>query len=169
MWCSAIRRGYSAVVARSSTIWQISNTILHVTRLPTSPLEHLPYILYSFILANWIVYLECEQLIRRMLVLDPSKRYTIKQIKASKWMQSGVKGLSNSIVPHSYYYASHPQVIQQPANTANLPSDMPPFSQLPPNEPIEQILKLMANLGIDPVRTKEVCSINHLFRSSFIQ
>ena len=34
--------------------------------------------------------LECETLVRRILVVDPSKRYSLQQIKNSSWMQAQV-------------------------------------------------------------------------------
>ena len=34
--------------------------------------------------------LECETLVRRILVVDPSKRYSLQQIKNSAWMQAQV-------------------------------------------------------------------------------
>ncbi len=33
-----------------------------------------------------IFWTECETLIRQMLVLDPVKRYTVRQVKQHKWM-----------------------------------------------------------------------------------
>jgi len=71
---------------------------------------------------------ECESLIRRMLVLDPTRRYTLQQVKAHPWMQAEV-----------------PPVV--PINPA------PPIAEVGTIN--EQILRLMQSLGIDPARTKE--------------
>ncbi|XP_044312224.1 serine/threonine-protein kinase SIK2 [Varanus komodoensis] len=74
---------------------------------------------------------ECEHLIRRMLVLDPSKRLTIAQIKEHKWMLAEVP-------------------VQRPAL----------YPQGQENEPSigeynEQVLRLMHSLGIDQQKTVE--------------
>ncbi|KAM6431915.1 serine/threonine-protein kinase SIK2 isoform 2-T2 [Liasis olivaceus] len=74
---------------------------------------------------------ECEHLIRRMLVLDPSKRLSIAQIKEHKWMLIEVP-------------------VQRPAL----------YSQGQENEPSigeysEQVLRLMHSLGIDQQKTIE--------------
>jgi len=71
---------------------------------------------------------ECESLIRRILVLDPLRRYTIQQIKEHPWMQAEV--------PLSVPRAS-------------------PKPSLESGHINEQILRLMQSLGIDPARTKE--------------
>ena len=63
-----------------------------------------------------------------MLVLEPSKRYTIPQIKRHRWMA----GTADAI------YTTAPTI---------------PSSQQEPNE---QILRLMHSLGIDVARTREV-------------
>ncbi|XP_061718055.1 serine/threonine-protein kinase SIK2 isoform X1 [Cydia pomonella] len=74
---------------------------------------------------------DCESLIRKMLVLEPMKRYTIEQIKKHRWMAA------------EPYTA--PAAAQDPARSpAHVPSD-----------PNEQVLRLMQSLGIDPVKTKE--------------
>ena len=39
---------------------------------------------------NYFIGAECESLIRRILVLDPLRRYTIQQIKEHPWMQAEV-------------------------------------------------------------------------------
>ncbi|NXY57763.1 SIK2 kinase, partial [Callaeas wilsoni] len=75
---------------------------------------------------------ECEHLIRRMLVLDPSKRLSIAQIKEHKWM-----------------------LVEVPAQRPIL---YPPGEE---NEPClgeynEQVLRLMHSLGIDQQKTVEV-------------
>ncbi|KAM5316096.1 serine/threonine-protein kinase SIK2 [Glossophaga mutica] len=74
---------------------------------------------------------DCEHLIRRMLVLDPSKRLTIAQIKEHKWM-----------------------LIEVPVQRPVL------YSQGQENEPSigefnEQVLRLMHSLGIDQQKTIE--------------
>ncbi|XP_057666064.1 serine/threonine-protein kinase SIK2-like isoform X1 [Diorhabda carinulata] len=68
---------------------------------------------------------DCESLIRKMLVLEPNKRYSIQQIKKHRWMQMGVL----PILPHTI-------------KTSNA-------------QPNEQILRLMQSLGIDSTKTRE--------------
>ncbi|NWZ02157.1 SIK2 kinase, partial [Loxia curvirostra] len=75
---------------------------------------------------------ECEHLIRRMLVLDPSKRLSIAQIKEHKWMLVEVP-------------AQRPMLY--PAGQENQPSL---------GEYNEQVLRLMHSLGIDQQKTVEV-------------
>ena len=41
-------------------------------------------------ITNYFIGAECESLIRRILVLDPLRRYTIQQIKEHPWMQAEV-------------------------------------------------------------------------------
>lgn len=69
----------------------------------------------------------CESLIRKMLVLDPHKRYTIDQIKRHSWMMQEAPRL--------------------------LPSTGGSDGK---NEPNEQIIHLMQNLGIDSGPIREV-------------
>ncbi|XP_060804030.1 serine/threonine-protein kinase SIK2 [Amyelois transitella] len=76
---------------------------------------------------------DCESLIRKMLVLEPMKRYTIEQIKKHRWM------------------AAEPYVVPSVvADPARSPAHAPVH-----HEPNEQVLRLMQSLGIDPVKTKE--------------
>ena len=72
---------------------------------------------------------DCEHLIRRMLVLDPSKRLTIAQIKEHKWM-----------------------LIEVPAQRSILYA---PGQENQPSigEYNEQVLRLMHSLGIDQQKT----------------
>jgi len=72
---------------------------------------------------------DCESLIRKMLVLEPSKRYTIPQIKRHRWMA----GTADSICS---------MIVTRPSSSIQ--------------EPNEQILRLMHSLGIDISRTREV-------------
>ncbi|CAH0400112.1 unnamed protein product [Chilo suppressalis] len=76
---------------------------------------------------------DCESLIRKMLVLEPMKRYTIEQIKKHRWM---------SAEP----YAVSAGVTDPMRSPAHAPAH---------HEPNDQVLRLMQSLGIDPVKTKE--------------
>lgn len=75
---------------------------------------------------------DCEHLIRRMLVLDPSKRLSIGQIKEHKWMVMEVP-------------VQRPMLYQQ---TAEGEAGVGEYS--------EQVLRLMHSLGIDQHKTVEV-------------
>ncbi|XP_045479260.1 serine/threonine-protein kinase SIK2-like isoform X2 [Harmonia axyridis] len=68
---------------------------------------------------------DCESLIRKMLVLEPTKRYSVAQIKKHRWMQMMV-----------------------PPTTA-------PVILASNKQPNEQILRLMQSLGIDSSKTRE--------------
>lgn len=81
---------------------------------------------------------DCESLIRKMLVLEPMKRYTIEQIKKHRWM------------------ATEPYVFP----TATVDPARSPAHVSSQNEPNEQVLRLMQSLGIDPVKTKESLKSN---------
>lgn len=74
---------------------------------------------------------ECENLIRRMLVLEPTKRFSIEQIKNHRWMQMGEGG----------------------------PRSAPPSPLIGYNAKVgefnEQILRLMQSLGINQQKTME--------------
>lgn len=76
---------------------------------------------------------DCETLIRRMLVVDPTKRITIAQIRQHRWMQAD------------------PSVPRQAC---------PALSALSYNSNLghydEQVLGIMHTLGIDRQRTVEV-------------
>lgn len=74
---------------------------------------------------------DCEHLIRRMLVLDPSKRLTISQIKEHKWMLAEVP-------------VQRPVIYPQPSE-----------NEVSMGEYNEQVLRLMHSLGIDQQKTIE--------------
>jgi serine/threonine protein kinase len=79
---------------------------------------------------------DCESLIRKMLVLQPSKRVTIEQIKRHRWMMVEVMDIpvintfSNNVGGTAAY------------------------------EPNDQILRIMQNLGIDAQRTRESLKVS---------
>ncbi|XP_031152871.1 serine/threonine-protein kinase SIK2 isoform X1 [Sander lucioperca] len=76
---------------------------------------------------------DCEHLIRRMLVLDPSKRLSVAQIKEHKWMAL-------------YAPVQRPVLYQQPPT---------PEGEAVVGEYSEQVLRLMHSLGIDQHKTIE--------------
>lgn len=69
-----------------------------------------------------------------MLVLDPSRRVTIEQIKRHRWMMAEVMEtpLINNVMTSNAAY-----------------------------EPNDQILRIMQNLGIDAQRTRESLKVRH--------
>lgn len=84
---------------------------------------------FSFLL----LFPDCESLIRKMLVLDPLRRYTIEKIKRHRWMTIEVM---------------EPIAVE---NSSGGTSTV---------EPNEQILRLMATLGIDAQKTRESLKLN---------
>ncbi|XP_057695961.1 serine/threonine-protein kinase SIK2 isoform X2 [Corythoichthys intestinalis] len=76
---------------------------------------------------------DCEHLIRRMLVLDPSKRLSVAQIKEHKWMALDVP------VQRPVLYKQHASV----------------EGETGVSEYSEQVLRLMHSLGIDQHKTVE--------------
>uniref|UniRef100_A0A673A7R5 non-specific serine/threonine protein kinase n=1 Tax=Sphaeramia orbicularis TaxID=375764 RepID=A0A673A7R5_9TELE len=76
---------------------------------------------------------DCEHLIRRMLVLDPSKRLSVAQIKEHKWMALDVP-------------VQRPVLYQQSASAEG---------EVGVGEYSEQVLRLMHSLGIDQHKTIE--------------
>lgn len=81
-----------------------------------------------------------------MLVLEPSKRYTIEQIKCHRWMQVN--------------YTANNTSSQSPLTNV-IGNDRVSNGSPPPNshEAMEQILKLIQSLGIDSNKTREVRTV----------
>ncbi|KAG9351482.1 hypothetical protein JZ751_022732 [Albula glossodonta] len=77
---------------------------------------------------------DCEHLIRRMLVLDPSKRLSVAQIKEHRWMALEVP-------------VQRPVLYQQNAEEGGEDGGV--------GEHSEQVLRLMHSLGIDQHKTIE--------------
>ncbi|XP_063696369.1 serine/threonine-protein kinase SIK2 isoform X1 [Culicoides brevitarsis] len=75
---------------------------------------------------------DCESLIRKMLVLEPKKRYTIEQIKHHRWMMAEVL---------------ESPVIRTPSSNA--------VGGTAGMEPNEVVLKIMANMSIDTQKIKK--------------
>ncbi|CAL4065146.1 unnamed protein product [Meganyctiphanes norvegica] len=72
---------------------------------------------------------DCEHLVRKMLVLDPNRRYKIDHIKRHRWMQTDEP-------PRLY--------LDNPTVRAERTTD-----------PNEQVLRVMQELGIDTARARE--------------
>lgn len=73
-----------------------------------------------------VVVTGCESLIRKMLILDPNKRYTVEQIKRHPWMLEEA-----------------PRLL--PGTIAEMPA-----------EPNDQVLRFMSSLDINTTRTRQV-------------
>jgi hypothetical protein len=73
----------------------------------------------------------CESLIRKMLILDPNKRYTVEQIKRHPWMLEEA-----------------PRLL--PGTIAEMPA-----------EPNDQVLRFMSSLDINTTRTRQVRFISY--------
>lgn len=72
-----------------------------------------------------------------MLVLDPSRRVTIEQIKRHRWMMV--------------------EVLETPLINTTINNGVGGTAAYEPND---QILRIMQNLGIDAQRTKESLKVN---------
>lgn len=83
-------------------------------------------------------FIDCESLVRKMLVLEPTKRYTIPQIKRHRWMI----GTIDYVCP---IVTTTPSALQ---------------------EPNDRILRLMLSLGINTTRTKDVSLSDIIERKS---
>ncbi|XP_063063412.1 serine/threonine-protein kinase SIK2 isoform X2 [Engraulis encrasicolus] len=96
---------------------------------------------------------DCEHLIRRMLVLDPSKRLTVAQIKEHRWMALDVP-------------VQRPMLYQQGVlerGVEGVDGGLAEYS--------EQVLRLMHSLGIDQHKTLESLqnkSYNHFAAIYFL-
>uniref|UniRef100_A0A2R5LEX4 non-specific serine/threonine protein kinase n=1 Tax=Ornithodoros turicata TaxID=34597 RepID=A0A2R5LEX4_9ACAR len=76
---------------------------------------------------------DCENLIRKMLVLEPSKRLSIEQIKRHRWVQ--------------------PEGVPAPSVTISSGASDREAARM--GDFNEHIVRLMQSLGIDPKKTKE--------------
>lgn len=83
---------------------------------------------------------DCEHLIRRMLVRDPEKRYTVEQIKKHRWLLA-----DGPLKPINSLPAFH-------TNTADITNG----SSNPDECYNEQVLRLMDQIGIERQKTIEV-------------
>ncbi|XP_021964061.1 probable serine/threonine-protein kinase SIK1B isoform X2 [Folsomia candida] len=90
---------------------------------------------------------DCESLVRKMLVKDPTRRLSIEQVKRHRWMQADGP-------PRLLPAPGYPAVPPAPSAQTKQYLD-PGLIPDPPTEPNDQVLRLMASLGIDSSRTRE--------------
>ena len=88
---------------------------------------------------------DCEHLVRRMLVLEPKKRFSIRQIKSHRWMTCD-GGQPKETNPGMCNL--------QAGNHSNTVTSVNPSGGI--GDYNEQILRLMQSLGIDQSKTLEV-------------
>ncbi|ESO01906.1 hypothetical protein HELRODRAFT_65239, partial [Helobdella robusta] len=50
----------------------------------------------------YFMSMECERLVRRMLVVDPKKRYTIQQIQQHSWIHATLSSTSSQLLEESF-------------------------------------------------------------------
>lgn len=93
---------------------------------------------------------ECEHLIRRMLVLDPRRRYTMSQIRQHKWI-SAASSSSSSAALASSLQKDEARGCGGMTSPTTLSS-----GSVRTVEYDEQILRLMNTLGIEQTKTLEV-------------
>ena len=100
---------------------------------------------------------DCEHLIRRMLVLEPKKRYTIEQIRRHRWMKA-VTGDDSaaSCEPQQPQQHQQQQQQQQASSSSSSSSSGASLHSGAGGDYDEQILKLMQTIGIEPCKTVEV-------------
>ena len=102
---------------------------------------------------------DCEHLIRRMLVLDPKKRYTIEQIRRHRWMRPPPVSDDSPAATEPQQQQQQQQPPPPPPPSSSSSSSLSSSASLHSagaGEYDEQILKLMHTLGIEPCKTVEV-------------
>ena len=100
-----------------------------------------------------IIFLaECESLVRKMLVRDPVKRYTLGMVRKHPWIRAEVP---QNVLDEEQASTTEKElcsgatVCQKSRSNEKLLSK----GQQSLNE---QVLRVMQSLGIDPARTSEV-------------
>ena len=97
---------------------------------------------------------DCESLVRKMLVCDPDRRYTVAQIKRHRWMQVEVPPTSSSSASASASATAKEAAV---ATNAAAENDGAVKSGRKCDVPInEGLMRVMGDLGIDTNMTREV-------------
>ncbi len=95
-----------------------------------------------------ILFSDCESLIRKMLVRDTSKRFTLQMVQKHHWMQAELPQPSSSAVSLAAILSKKLGDIQEISDNRK--------QNLKSKKLNEQVLRVMQSLGIDPNRTSEV-------------
>ena len=111
----------------------------------------------SIILIDFFsVFVDCESLVRKMLVRDPTRRCSLTSVRKHPWMRVEVP----QEVLEMENVNDQPKLKNVERNQGtgefvsnNLSETIPSKGQQPLNE---QVLRVMQSLGIDPTRTTEV-------------
>ena len=105
-----------------------------------------------FLYRTLIIFLaECESLVRKMLVRDPAKRYTLAMVRKHPWIRVEVPQQvldEEEVSSKRKESCSGTNVYQKSCYNEKLLSK----GQQSLNE---QVLRVMQSLGIDPARTTE--------------
>ncbi len=101
---------------------------------------------------NYFFFSDCESLVRKILVRDPDRRYTVAQIKRHRWMQAEVP-------EEEKRERQQQQQKQQEEDKGKVDKEEEHQHRRARrcDKPLnEGILKIMADLGIDTSVTREV-------------
>lgn len=105
-----------------------------------------------------LLFPDCESLVRKMLVRDPERRYTVSQILRHRWMQAEVPPETPEDCPSRTMNdprAHATKEAEAEARLAGAPEQVRSGRKC--DVPInEGLLKVMADLGIDTNMTREV-------------
>ena len=111
------------------------------------------------------IFTECESLVRKMLVRDPAKRYTLSMVRRHPWMRVEVpqKVLVEEEEQKKKIKEQQQHILHEGGSNAALLAGghcggdkLLSKGQQSLNE---QVLRVMQSLGIDPSRTTEVIGI----------
>ena len=112
--------------------------------------KHNSYCIFSF------VFVDCESLVRKMLVRDPTRRCSLTSVRKHPWMRVEVP--QEVLEMENVNDQQKSKNVERNQGTGgfvsnNLSETIPSKGQQPLNE---QVLRVMQSLGIDPTRTTEV-------------
>lgn len=96
-----------------------------------------------------LTFPDCESLVRKMLVRDPERRFTINQVKQHHWMQAEV--------PVEVKQELERQKIENATTSIGLDKSDGSCGGRKCDNPLnEEVLKIISDLGIDTKFTREV-------------
>ena len=102
------------------------------------------------------IFVDCESLVRKMLVRDPTRRCSLTSVRKHPWMRVEVP--QEVLEMENVNDQQKSKNVERNQGTGgfvsnNLSETIPSKGQQPLNE---QVLRVMQSLGIDPTRTTEV-------------